>query len=185
MLKSALKEPPKTAQILVEKFKLALDFASNVTPKMIADRCDVTPQAVSGWRKTGRLDKRNVQIVAELTGTSVDWWLDGSIDSPVVPTDKHLSPRRRTTMDSVQEQLGLYSGDPAENRLIAALKQLTTADQEHFLGEMEERAARNTEILKELNDRKSPAAAAFKSALSDKDVERRFGLKGKGKGGKP
>lgn len=75
-----------------------------------------------------------------------------------------------------QESLALYHSDPSLNQLLSAFQQLTTADQQEFLQLIEARAAKNKEIVKELSERNSPAAAAFRPAVSDEDVERRMRL---------
>ena len=75
-----------------------------------------------------------------------------------------------------QESLALYHSDASLNQLLTAFQQLTTADQQEFLHLIEARAAKNKEIVKELSERNSPAAAAFRPAVSDSDVERRMRL---------
>ena len=77
---------------------------------------------------------------------------------------------------SAQETLAFYHSDLRLNELISAFQQLTTADQDEFLTAMQERASKNAEIVKELGGRHSPAAAAFKPAVPDKDVARKMRL---------
>lgn len=43
----------------------------------IAEICGVSPQAVSGWLNTGRIDKKNLSIIADHTGCDIDWLLSG------------------------------------------------------------------------------------------------------------
>jgi len=54
----------------------AMDKASpKVTSVALADACDVTAQAVNGWRKTGRLAKRHIPKIAALTGKTLEYFL--------------------------------------------------------------------------------------------------------------
>ena len=41
----------------------------------LAAHCGVTPQAVSSWRKTGRIGKRHLKRVAEYLGKSLEYFL--------------------------------------------------------------------------------------------------------------
>jgi hypothetical protein len=48
-----------------------------LTGAELADACDVTPQAVSGWRKHGRIHKRHLETLAEKTGKALEYFLGG------------------------------------------------------------------------------------------------------------
>ena len=39
-----------------------------LTPLKLAEKCGVTPQAVNGWRKTGRITKKNLSLAAAYFG---------------------------------------------------------------------------------------------------------------------
>lgn len=91
-----------------------------------------------------------------------------------------VEPPRSAT---AQQPLALYAADARINRLISAFHQLATADQEELLSAAETRAAKTAEIVRELTERNSPAAAAFRPAISDADVERRMNLKSESKPG--
>lgn len=47
-----------------------------VTSVAMAEACGVTPQAVNGWRKTGRIHKRHLKTAARLTGRPLEYFLD-------------------------------------------------------------------------------------------------------------
>lgn len=48
----------------------------------IAAHCNVSKQAVYGWKMTGRMDKKYLPALAELTGKPLEWWLEsGSLQS--------------------------------------------------------------------------------------------------------
>lgn len=54
---------------LRERLKDAIDEApQRLTQAMIAAECQVTTQAVGGWLRTGRVDKRHFPTLARLTG---------------------------------------------------------------------------------------------------------------------
>lgn len=65
---------------LAKKFAEAVD-AAKLTPSVIAKACGVTPQAVTGWRETGRIHKKHLGKLAELTGRPLEWWLGSSPES--------------------------------------------------------------------------------------------------------
>ena len=56
-----------------------------ITGTALAKACDVTPQAVHGWRTTGRVHKRHLQKIAEMTGKSVEYFLE--IEEPTAVVD--------------------------------------------------------------------------------------------------
>lgn len=45
--------------------------------------------AVSEWLRTGRVAKKHLSALAELTNTTVEWWLDDQ--APIPPTGKWLA----------------------------------------------------------------------------------------------
>ena len=44
----------------------------------VAQACGVTKQAVQGWLKTGRIDKKHLATLAQLTNHPLTWWFDTS-----------------------------------------------------------------------------------------------------------
>lgn len=61
---------------LAARMKQALK-QSGLYQKDIAKECDVTDQAVSGWLKSGKVDKSNLVKFAAMTGVNMDWLLTG------------------------------------------------------------------------------------------------------------
>ena len=59
--------------------------ASGKTQKEIADAFSVTEQAVSGWLRTGKVDKRKLPALAALTGKPLSHFGMGESDAPVSP----------------------------------------------------------------------------------------------------
>lgn len=47
-----------------------------VSSAVVARECRVSAQAVNGWRKTGRIAKRHLTKIAELTGRPLEFFLN-------------------------------------------------------------------------------------------------------------
>lgn len=55
---------------------LAMDNDKNrVSSAALADACKVTPQAVNGWRKTGRVAKKHIPTIAAMTKRPLEFFL--------------------------------------------------------------------------------------------------------------
>lgn len=74
---------------LARRLREAMDKAAPpVTSAALARACKVTPQAVNGWRKTGRMAKRHLKIAAGLTKRSLEYFLgEDPSAAPALPTD--------------------------------------------------------------------------------------------------
>jgi len=70
-----MKSSSDTASVAL-RIAQAID-QSGKTSAEIAAACGVTPQAVNGWKKTGRIGKGQLPVLAELTGKSVEWLIGG------------------------------------------------------------------------------------------------------------
>ncbi len=71
-----------TAQAMAAKLDEAIK-ASGVKSIDIAEACGVSKQAVQGWKKTGRIDKKHLPKLAKVTRLPLEWWLgEASTDSP-------------------------------------------------------------------------------------------------------
>lgn len=70
-------DPAKQALLREQQQRIAANFATALsepkapTPGEIAVRCGVTEQAVSGWKRTGKIALEHLLVVSELTGWSV------------------------------------------------------------------------------------------------------------------
>lgn len=59
-----------------KRIKMAMDEADPpVTGTDLSNACGVTPQAVSGWRSTGRVGKRHLTTIARMTGKPVEYFV--------------------------------------------------------------------------------------------------------------
>lgn len=63
---------------LARRITVALDDA-HLSSVEVAAACGVSPQAVNGWKKTGRIGKDQLPKLVELTGRPLSYWL-GSDD---------------------------------------------------------------------------------------------------------
>jgi len=66
----------------------------------LAEKCNITPQAVNGWLKTGRIDKDHLVIVAELSHHDLNWLITGKgyklATKPVIQSDAEYLGRFET-----------------------------------------------------------------------------------------
>lgn len=66
------KAPPSAEQrALAANFTRAL-AESGIAPKVIAEARDITEQAVSNWKRTGKIAREHLPTIASLTGWSVE-----------------------------------------------------------------------------------------------------------------
>ena len=62
-----------------KRIEAALEQArpKKVAQTAVAKACNVTKQAVSGWIKTGKVDKKHLPVIAAMTGVDLNWLLTG------------------------------------------------------------------------------------------------------------
>lgn len=75
------------------KQKLSVVLAGGVTQAAIAQACEVSKQAVQGWKNTGRIDKRHLPALAEVSGKPLTWWLDYSQHEGTSVDAKHSASK--------------------------------------------------------------------------------------------
>ena len=68
------------AKELGRRITKAMDEAK-VSGAALASACKVTPQAVSGWRRTGRIGKRHLTTLSLLTGRPVEYFVADTVPS--------------------------------------------------------------------------------------------------------
>lgn len=68
--------PPMStqAELLAEKVRFLLDN-DFLQPRAIIDACQVSKQAINGWKRTGRIAKQHLPVLADLAGVTVEWLL--------------------------------------------------------------------------------------------------------------
>jgi hypothetical protein len=78
----AKETPELDADELAKRLVAAMDGASpKVTSAAVALACNVTPQAVNGWRKNGRVHKKHLVAIASLTGRPLEYFVDPAYDA--------------------------------------------------------------------------------------------------------
>lgn len=91
---------------LADRLAFAFSYAG-LTKADIARACGVTPQAVSGWTKTGRISKEQIFPLADLTGFRAEWMTTG--EGPMFPDgtsvdslkDIHPGAKREQVRDNL------------------------------------------------------------------------------------
>lgn len=58
------------------KKKMAEVLSAGLKQIDIASHCGVSKQAVQSWKNTGRIDKRHLPLLAEVSRRPLSWWLD-------------------------------------------------------------------------------------------------------------
>lgn len=61
---------------IADRIRTALESAGK-TQRGLADAANVTPQAVNGWLRTGHISRDRLAIIANYTGTSLEYLLTG------------------------------------------------------------------------------------------------------------
>lgn len=62
------------AKLLKQRFLMAWNRHPKLTGHAIALACGVSDQAVSGWKKTGRIDKDHFPALSALLGVPLEYW---------------------------------------------------------------------------------------------------------------
>jgi len=115
MLKS---EPDKEKERRLELAKRLRHVLSKRGMKAeVARACKISEQAVSGWCRTGRIDKTHLPIIANITGSRLEWLLTGQgpMRSDETPTQEQaesligylkdrVSPRSKQVLLSIQQK---------------------------------------------------------------------------------
>lgn len=71
-----------TSEIIRAKLAEVLE-TSPLRQSDIAAACGVSKQAVQGWVRTGRIDKKHLPSLAAASGRPLEWWLDSGGSEPV------------------------------------------------------------------------------------------------------
>ena len=58
---------------IIERLKIALDRIGEHARSKVAARCEVSPQAVSGWLSTGKITNYRLLVIAQMARVSVAW----------------------------------------------------------------------------------------------------------------
>lgn len=114
MLKKTDASTPEQ-RALAANFTKALE-ESGVAPKAIAEARDITEQAVSNWKRTGKIARAHLPTIAALTGWSVERLL--SLDSGAFARSEEPSPE--------------YAGTPRASRRVPVVGTAKMGDDGYF-----------------------------------------------------
>lgn len=49
-----------------------------LSAKDVAAACGISPQAINGWKKSGRVAKHHLPVLVQMTGLPLEWWIPGA-----------------------------------------------------------------------------------------------------------
>jgi hypothetical protein len=79
--------PTKQSEHVAAKVRWLLSLEGN-SPALLAVVCGVRSQSVYDWRDFGRVAKKHIPKLAEITGTTERWWL--TPDAPIPPASEWM-----------------------------------------------------------------------------------------------
>jgi phage repressor protein C with HTH and peptisase S24 domain len=99
------KTPTKQSEHIAKKVQWVLS-REGVTPALLGLACGVKSQSVYDWRDYGRVAKKHLPTLAQLSGTSDRWWL--TPEAPIPPSGEWLAttpaPTASADSDNAQEE---------------------------------------------------------------------------------
>ena len=114
------------ARLLRDRLIEAMDDAQpRVTAIALAKACDVTPQAVHGWRTDGRIAKRHLATISRLTRRPLEFFLGSEASS-----------EGRLDMVEAHAIALLRQAHPDWRRYVLGLATITRSQQELMLHTM-------------------------------------------------
>lgn len=126
-------------QLLAANFEKALGQPGAPTPGAIAAQCGISEQAVSNWKRTGKISKHNLAIVADMTGWSVVRLLTG-----VEPNEPRQPPENFEYRREVNQ---------SEWDLLQDIKMLPQAEREELRADVRRRAGKYQVFTEEILER--------------------------------
>lgn len=93
----------------------------------IADACDITPQSVTGWIRTGRISTKNLLIIERLTNYKMEWLLSGkgskyAIDGEVVRKELSSAASPYSLATGGSNVIAYHPDDPIPEGFVAIPK---------------------------------------------------------------
>lgn len=86
---------------MARRIKRAMDEADPpVSGSDLARECGVSPQAVSGWRRTGRVQKRHMPTISRLTGKPMEYFFAEHVPMRA----NHVSPTKPWLVEKVVDE---------------------------------------------------------------------------------
>jgi len=62
---------------LAARLKVVFDAMPRGFRMRVSEKCDISPTAITGWLKTGRIDKNHLDTVAVMSGYDLHWLITG------------------------------------------------------------------------------------------------------------
>lgn len=130
--------------------QIAVNFAAaiektGVSPIAIAEACGVTEQAVSNWKRTGKIRTRHLLVVSKLTGWSIQRLLTGAPDTVLIASAPPPPPY------GFKDRLQVSDSD------WSLLQDIKDAQEAPHLAERIEAIRRELESLRKFAERYQPA----------------------------
>jgi hypothetical protein len=97
-----------------------------VNATTIAAACGVTIQAVSGWKKTGRIAKEHLPVLATISGKPLEWWMS-NLERP---RKKSISEWDADTIQFAHAYQSLVAEERATYRAILMIAKKGVSDEE-------------------------------------------------------
>lgn len=113
MIEKRTKTKGENNKDLAEKISAAID-ASRLTSSEVAKRCNVTPQAVGGWKTTGRISKDMLPIFADVVKFPLSHFI-----APVNYIDENADKEVdwvQVEAEKIAKLISLYSRSTATGR---------------------------------------------------------------------
>lgn len=154
--KAMLNDENKEAERMAMAARLGEAIKAAPSKTAVANACEVSDQAVTGWLKTGRIHKKNLPIIARETGYSLQWLMDGTGPKMAEQAAERLDDR-----ETVQHALEIVlSAHPPEIRnqvkaLLEYSKDLTSSQVGELVHRAEDAKLRNEEVIAQVLARRA------------------------------
>lgn len=97
---------------------------ARVNKSALARICNVTPQSVGKWFKSGSISKESAKKIAEAFGVSLTWLLDDEVDAGEVLLEDDFQPLVLTKRQKLLIVLFERLPESAKDNHIAALQEI-------------------------------------------------------------
>lgn len=100
---------------LAEKIAEAIE-SSPLSSREVADECHVTPQAVNGWKKTGRIKKEMLGKLADVLKLPLSHFISTGGVEPAIKSVEHHQSGDQVTADEIIELIAAYKDADKKDR---------------------------------------------------------------------
>ncbi|SDR18569.1 Peptidase S24-like [Paraburkholderia fungorum] len=96
---------PKTPQHIGDRLRQEMDRLG-LTPTVVAERFGVKNPSVYDWLKFGRIAKKHIPGLVEMSGKSAEWWITGDENAVLPPVPSMGAPGLADRIKSVLDEAG-------------------------------------------------------------------------------